>query len=922
MSALFVTDPLDDIALIKVARDQLMEGTGSWVMRDPNFTAWLNDNRSSILWIHGDPGKGKTMLTISLIEELSRKITAEGTAASTTCLAYILCDGTDSRRSNTISIVRTILWQLLCQRPRLLGCFKDEYSKKKEHLFTSPNALQALWRILQKVLDDSSIQKVYLIVDGLDECEMMSLQPFLTMLEPYLEQHKGNLGHASCIAKWLVVSRNYPEVRETLSTASEIDLESDTNTSQISRAVNDFINLKVDFLTSRKRYQPTVKSMVKASLQEKAAGTFLWVALACRELKAAPAVGAEETLSTLPSGLVPFYHRMLSRVTNNPLQHVTQSVIEILRAASVAFRPLTVNDMAVAACIPGVEDLKEYISLCASFLSIRDHTVFFVHQSAKEFLCSPEVPFISSNLASEHCTMATRCLKFLCSQVETEESGTEESETLNGYSEMYWLKHAMAVHPDFTSMSGLELQIYENFDWILQRWLPKYWPWAHPKHERAPFSYVGPRAFTKMHFAGYSGLLGISRRLILAAGRSLEQLNQQDSLGNTPLHWAARGGHADLVRLLLDSGVDVTIKNDDAESALHTAAANGNQEVTEALLEKVPSEELSSQNSLGRSPLHLAAANGSAGVLGQLLKRGASISLKDTFGYTAVHSACLSGGEESVAALLEFKPDIMATTNWRATALHIAAETGESAVTRLLVKNGANVEAEDYDGASVLHYAAGSGSLEVIRLLRHYGAQLGKRNSNGQTALHYAAEYGHESTVEWLIQEGADVTTADKRLQTALHIASRRGYDKVVSHILMGTDLPDHRGRTPLHDAASEGHSRVMSLLVPTSRNLNSRDKTGRTALWEAAVHGYSNIVELLLEHNADPNLSNNDTIFPIHVAVRNGHATTLRQLVSHGANCHIRDYKGRTPLDLALEKGDSEAIKLLRQLEADATYD
>ena len=117
MSALFVTDPLDDMALIIDTRDQLLKGTGSCVLRDPTFTEWLNDDRSSVLWLHGDPGKGKTMLATSLIEELSKKIAAEDTAASITCLAYFFCDNTDGRRSNATSIIRTILWQLFCQRP-------------------------------------------------------------------------------------------------------------------------------------------------------------------------------------------------------------------------------------------------------------------------------------------------------------------------------------------------------------------------------------------------------------------------------------------------------------------------------------------------------------------------------------------------------------------------------------------------------------------------------------------------------------------------------------------------------------------------------------------------------------------------------------------------------------------------------------
>src|SRR5436190_10770933 len=65
LQALFVTDPRDDMAKIQDTNDKLLEGTCSWILSDPTYNEWLCNNQSQILWIHGDPGKGKTMLAIS-----------------------------------------------------------------------------------------------------------------------------------------------------------------------------------------------------------------------------------------------------------------------------------------------------------------------------------------------------------------------------------------------------------------------------------------------------------------------------------------------------------------------------------------------------------------------------------------------------------------------------------------------------------------------------------------------------------------------------------------------------------------------------------------------------------------------------------------------------------------------------------------
>jgi hypothetical protein len=76
-----------------------------------------------------------------------------------------------------------------------------------------------------------------------------------------------------------------------------------------------------------------------------------------------------------------------------------------------------------------------------------------------------------------------------------------------------------------------------------------------------------------------------------------EFLNAVNESGNTPLHWAALNGHLESVKLLIHSGVDVTIINRAGHDAVYEAEINDKNEVVDWLLGAV--EEL--EKGIGQS---------------------------------------------------------------------------------------------------------------------------------------------------------------------------------------------------------------------------------------------------------------------------------------------------------------------------------
>src|SRR5271170_5791876 len=113
------------MAGIQDRKGELLKGTCSWIETDPTYKEWLHNDQSRILWVHGEPGKGKTMLAISQIAQLTDMIECSTLAHAT--LSYFFCDNKDDRRNNAIVILRGLLHQLLCQRPHLFGYLQGDY---------------------------------------------------------------------------------------------------------------------------------------------------------------------------------------------------------------------------------------------------------------------------------------------------------------------------------------------------------------------------------------------------------------------------------------------------------------------------------------------------------------------------------------------------------------------------------------------------------------------------------------------------------------------------------------------------------------------------------------------------------------------------------------------------------------------------
>ena len=203
------------------------------------------------------------------------------------------------------------------------------------------------------------------------------------------------------------------------------------------------------------------------------------------------------------------------------------------------------------------------------------------------------------------------------------------------------------------------------------------------------------------------------------------EVNARDRLGNTALIYAASGGHAEVVRLLLGAGADAGARNDAGASALERAASAGRRDAVEVLLAvsrgERPGDVLTD---LDARLLEACRRSEPAEVAG-LLSRGASASARSQgSGWTPLITACASGSAETARVLLD-----------------AGADACEAAA----------------DGRTPLHFSAQLGDLELIRLLLERGADPGLRDHYGETPLDAAERGGASADALALISGGATI---------------------------------------------------------------------------------------------------------------------------------------------------------------------
>ncbi|KAL6238457.1 hypothetical protein BDW75DRAFT_20823 [Aspergillus navahoensis] len=474
---LLVTDPETERRRIEATKGGLLDDCFRWVLNNAAFRKWHSNPQSQLLWIKGDPGKGKTMLVIGIINELLQQIRSQ----SSQSIAYFLCQATDPKLNNATSTLRSLIYMLIQQQPHLISYLRERYDTDPK-LFENRNTFYSLSVIFENMLQNSTQAMTYLLVDALDECE--------TGLSDLLKLIARTKSVSATQVKWIVSSRNRDDIEQEIEFGDEeAKLSLELNANHIYEAVAAYIDCKVSRLKALRR-NGALLEQVKEQLLRKSDGTFLWVALVVQEMQKCRRSAAMVELERTPKGLTPLYDRMLQQIQLfDSLDR--ELCILVLSIVTLGYRPLHLHELCLLTGLQkqyGSDDLENIVGMCGSFLTIRDDHVYLIHQSAKDYLSDAKVSaaiFPSGPSAIHHRifreSLQNLSAKLRCNIYSISNPGASVSEiaTLRPqpdllfdlrYSCTYWLDHFIS----FTSPERPESsddQISDFFKQHLLHWL-------------------------------------------------------------------------------------------------------------------------------------------------------------------------------------------------------------------------------------------------------------------------------------------------------------------------------------------------------------------------------------------------------------------------------------------------------------------
>lgn len=393
-------------------RSRRTDGTCTWIFALEKFEAWCTSEESSLLWVSGVGGLGKSILMSAVIDELQAKFEQSKECS----VQYFFCAGSDDATRVAARIKHQLLHQLyklfsdefsdlLDKSNNVVSSYlgpskgsgdpKAESQKPSEKALTFDEAYLELARILKK--------KVFLIIDTVDECTDRVKSRLLKTLIATLSASDVQL-------KIMICSRPKSDIVEELAGRPIIKVE-DHNGPDIKLTAQSKL-MDLPGLSASERTKAC------EAIVEKAKGLFRCVDPAIEFLNKPWQRPLERRLTELPDGLDNFYEQILRQTNQEYLELLAVGLTWIIFAQ---VNPTVAEVMdeyshAYAEEIEGVEDdlenpydaemknslIRNQISIAGSntFLEVTGNEVSARHTTVKEFFSKSETP---TKISSARC---------------------------------------------------------------------------------------------------------------------------------------------------------------------------------------------------------------------------------------------------------------------------------------------------------------------------------------------------------------------------------------------------------------------------------------------------------------------------------------------------------------------------------------
>lgn len=466
-----------------------------------------------------------------------------------------------------------------------------------------------------------------------------------------------------------------------------------------------------------------------------------------------------------------------------------------------------------------------------------------------------------------------------------------------------------------------------------------------------------PQAFGKMHLLALWGL----KTIAVLESPTHAEITAPDSLGWTPLHWAAARGHSPMLEFLLSHGADVESKDLRCWTPLFWAVFWSRGDAVCHLADK--GANIMSKDIDGNTPLHIAVSRGNPEICTELLRRNASWSVKSPSWGSPYDQAIRSQNPAIAGMFLDLqKPHPMAAVAGQSsdhTVLERYADCFPAAPDSVFraTLEGETTAAERSDWPRPLlprlqQYAERLQQKDPHRLCR-IGANVGfpwfemdviDQDDYVAGVLSFAILTENIPMVKALIDIGVNLNKVWSRRYTRLdeyqfpallasYVGSLELLDLVLCHGA-SVDVADFDGQTPLHYAVILGRTEMAQKLCTHKQLLNAQDSKGESALhlvWTKLLRAqhdrrwpnsapvivtagelasFLEIAQLLVRNGADVNGQNRSGNTPLHEAVQTGEIEAVKTLIELGANVNIRARNEARSLSLFSERDEEDPLK------------
>ncbi|KAL6713255.1 hypothetical protein ACLMJK_008720 [Lecanora helva] len=880
------------------AKNARHRDTCDWIVQLDEFQDWLKivdkPDLAKVLWLHGKPGSGKTILSARIVEYLFQE--------RPTSFAFYFCFyGAGDKRSCN-GIVRGWIAQILKDDDDAFKIAADIY-RERDGRTANVNEMWHLFRLLNAYRGTR-----YFLVDGFDECEKQEQnQPQHSLTDAkttFLVQMNETISSTGC--RVIIVSRPDAEIREQYylhrGEAGMKGLswyEYEITLSDTSDDLRIFAAGVMDARISNR--DARFRQELATNAADKANGMFLWIKLLYSQLSRTKSpTSLRRIITDTPSGLDQAYERDLQNILDLGDEE-RERAIAILRWTLYSFRPLTVQELAEALLVEfETEDdggdgravrTSDYLSDQSSESSDSCSAVGHDKCDGSKYLALSDLPEFGKDDAMAH--------EFVkdCGSLLELHSGefTSAPQDLTVHFVHFSVQEYLikALDSDLTELQGPELSDQFHGHEKTAHICLKYLLYDDFRQDQNSTDEQFNQKVEKYAFLEYAGVnwgwhadrcRPFSETTIELSNGLLDPLNHKWLSYSEVVGGKANGSFSRFYKRFKDN----------YPSPLFYASLWGITETMDFLIEE-RAQNVNHVGGLYGSPLKAAAAHGFEAATSLLLDKGADIDLESGQHGTAIQTAAALGQVKIAKTLLQHNPNVNIRAGWNnetpllAAALVSSRRTAEEIV-RLLIQAGAELDTTDPGGNTAMHRFAANGATNVLQLLVQNHATLDMQDNEGTTPLMVAVEEGRQSAMEFIVAAGADVHKVDTEGRTALHLARTK--------------------------------PKCMSVLLAHGSKINARDKYGFTLLYWAVQNVEASAVRFLLENGADPKIGDRNGLSPLHTIASNCSDVIvevlaadvriiLDLLLSYGSDMEARDCKGRTPLHYAASYSILEGARL-----------